>query len=261
MKQTIKIKRHNNGIRIITFNRPEVLNALDIATMRQFAQIIHELSNDPEMRVLILTGAGKEAFSSGGDLNELKNVTTEAQALDFIEIMGNALLEMERLPIPVIGAINGYALGGGSEIALACDLRIVDEKVRLGFVQVRLAVTPGWGAGQRLLRLVGYSRAMEVLLRGHVMRAHEIESLGLVYKVVEPGLALDEALKLANSIAEMPPKLVKGIKAVLQAGRIQSYEDALQTERMIFPPLWASEEHQEAVEAAFKRQERSNNVG
>lgn len=251
---TILLNHYDDGIVVLTFNRPQSLNALDVATMRQFAFVINDLQYDDNLRVLILTGAGDRAFCSGADINDLADKNSEADAREFITIMGDALLQMERLPVPVIGAINGYALGGGSEIALACDIRIVDEKARLGLVQMRMAVTPGWGAGQRLLRLVGYQRAMQMLLRAHVMHAQEIKDLGLAMNIVEQGHALDTALVLARYIAQSPPDVVRGIKELLQSGLNQPYETALAIEREIFPPLWASVAHQEAVAAFLERQ-------
>jgi enoyl-CoA hydratase len=253
-EQTLLYEQIDNHVVVLTFNRPQSLNALDLATMQMFASMIDELACDDELRVLILTGAGERAFSSGADLNDLADKNSEADALDFITIMGDALLKMERLPIPVIAAINGYALGGGSEIALACDMRIIDEKARLGMVQMRMAVTTGWGAGQRLMRLVGYSRAMQLLLRAHVMHAPEIKELGLAMNIVEAGTALEHALAFARHIAQSPPDTVRGIKNLLQAGLNHPYEEALAVERKIFPPLWAGEAHKDAVDAFLERQ-------
>ncbi len=187
IEATILLERTENHIVILTFNRPQSLNALDFGTMHQFARMIDELSLDESVRVLILTGAGGRAFCSGADIHDFADKNDEAQARDFISLMGDALLKMERLPIPVIAAINGYAMGGGSEIALACDMRIIDEKARMGLVQMRMAVTPGWGAGQRLLRLVAYPQAMQLLLSAHVMHAPEIKELGLAHSIVEEG--------------------------------------------------------------------------
>ncbi|GAB4520990.1 MAG: enoyl-CoA hydratase-related protein [Anaerolineae bacterium] len=244
----------DNGIAIITFNRPENLNALDLATMQRFAEVIQQVKADQQVRVVILTGTGQRAFCSGGDLYELSQYPSEADGRHFITIMGDALLELERLPVPVIAAINGYALGGGSEIAVACDMRIVDEHARMGFIQVRLALTPGWGAGQRLLRLIGYPRAMDILLQGHVLHAPEILQIGLARKVVEAGTALQQALNMARHIADHPPDVVRGIKALLRAGLEHSYEEALRIERDLFPPLWAAEPHLKAVDDFLERE-------
>ena len=253
-EQTLLYERYDEHIVVLTFNRPQALNALDLATMQKFATAIDKIAEDNACRVLILTGAEERAFSSGADLNDLADKNSEADALNFITIMGDALLKMEQLPIPVIGAINGYALGGGAEIALACDMRIVDEKARLGMVQMRMGVTPGWGAGQRLMRLIGYSRTMQMLLRSHVMHAPEIETLGLAINVVEAGRAFEYALAFARRIAQSPPQTVGGIKQLLQAGLNHPYEDALSIEREIFPPLWAGDAHKDAVESFLERQ-------
>jgi len=251
--ETLHIEKRPDGITILTFNRPDTMNALDLATMRHFAEVIESLHTDPDLRVLVLTGQGERAFCSGGDLVELSQYPGEADALDFITLMGDALRRMEQLPVPVFGAINGYALGGGSEIAIACDMRFADEKVRMGFVQIRLALTPGWGAGQRLLRLVGYSRAMDILLHGHVMHAPEVDKLGLG-KVVPTGTALEHALNFAVHVAERPPDVVRGVKALLRAGLEHPYDNALAIERSIFPPLWAAEPHLSAVDAFLEKQ-------
>lgn len=254
MSDFLNIRKQPNGVVTITFNRPDARNALDLATMRAFANIIDVITNDASVRVVILTGAGETAFCSGGDLVELSRYPAEHDAVNFITIMGDALRKLELLPVPVIAAINGYALGGGSEIAVACDLRIVDENVRIGFVQINLALTPGWGAGQRLLRLVGYTQAMDVLLTGRVLQAEELQSMGLVNRVVEAGTALEHALHYAERLVAHPPEVVHGIKALLRAGLNQSYNDAMNFERSLFPPLWAAEPHLQAVKRFLKRQ-------
>ncbi|MEL6307905.1 MAG: enoyl-CoA hydratase/isomerase family protein, partial [Chloroflexota bacterium] len=244
----------DNGVRVLTFNRPDVLNALNMDTMTAFLRAITALEQDTDMRVLVLTGAGDRAFSSGGDLSELRNHLSEADGAYFTRIVTNTLQRMAELPVPVIAAINGYALGGGSEIALACDMRIVDEKVKMGMVQISMALTPGWGAGQRLLQLVGYPKAMELLLTGEILRADTLKSLGLANKVVPTGLARTHALTFANQIAERPPKVVASIKRLLRAGLTQSKEDVAQLEYDLFAPLWADQPHIDAVEAFFARQ-------
>ena len=253
MSEFLQVDRQVSGIVTITFNRPEVRNALNLATMRTFASTVQKLADDTAIRAVVLTGAGHDAFCSGGDLFELSQHTSEQDALDFITVMGDALQTLERLPVPVIAAVNGYALGGGSEIAIACDLRVVDESVKIGFVQIRLALTPGWGAGQRLLRLIGYSRAMEILLTGRVLHADELQSLGLANYVVDHGQSLAFAHNLAKSIANNPPDVIYAIKQLLRSGLDNSYEDALAIERSLFPPLWAAEPHLHAVEQFLAR--------
>jgi enoyl-CoA hydratase/carnithine racemase len=254
MTRKLLLDVNEDGIAVLTLNRPDTHNALDLEMMRQFAHSIESLAARSDVRVLVVTGAGQAAFSSGGDLAELSHHATPEAGAAMIQMMGDALLQMERLPYPVVAAINGYALGGGGEIALACDMRIVDEKARLGMLHIRLGLTPGWGAGQRLLRLVGYARAMEILLRGRTMHAHELQALGLVNDVVPAGTALTRALNFARQIAEAPPDVVRGVKAVLQAGLTQPYTEALQTERAVFPTLWGAAAHITAVANFLKKQ-------
>lgn len=254
MTETLKIDKKDNGIVIITFNRPDTLNALNLEAMVAFWHAIRDLKQDEYVRVLILTGAGEKAFCSGGDLVELRQRITEDDAHYFTKIMRDALSDMENLPIPVIAAINGFALGGGSEIALACDMRIVDSDAKMGMVQINMALTPGWGAGQRLLRLVGYNKAMELLLKGTILSADDLLTLKLANQKVDAGQALPTALTFAEEIASRPPKVVQGIKQILRAGLTQTPEQAQQVERDIFPTLWADTAHVDAVEAFFERQ-------
>lgn len=241
-------------IAIIEFNRPQVLNALNREAMNTFAQTVKDIAGMPEVRAVILTGAGQQAFCSGGDLNELSALTTEAEAREFSQLMTNALAQLEALPVPVIGAINGYALGGGSEIALACDMRIVDQSAKMGFVQARLALTPGWGAGNRLLRLVGYAHAMELLLRASPLSADDLLHYRLVNQVTKTGQALTGAKQLATVIAGWDADVVRGVKRLLRSGVELAPDEARQVEADIFPPLWAAQAHLDAVEQFLTKQ-------
>jgi enoyl-CoA hydratase/carnithine racemase len=167
--------------------------------------------------------------------------------------MGRALSRLESLPCPTIAAIEGPARGGGVEIALACDLRVMSTEADLGLVQITLGLTPGWGAGQRLLRLVGYSRALEWLLIGRVLTAQEALAYGLANIGSSPRQALQEALELARKIASQPATAVQAIKRLLRAGILLSPELAAANEQTEFPPLWAAEAHLQAVEKFFRR--------
>jgi enoyl-CoA hydratase len=250
---SILFEQHADGVAVITFNRPAAHNALSFEAMDAFAAAIERLHAWSALRAVVLTGAGERAFCSGADLVELANYPTAEDAARMVGIMGDALLRLEQLPVPVIAGINGYALGGGSEIAVACDLRLADDKTRMGFVQIRLAVTPGWGAGQRLLRLVGYSRALDLLVSGRILHGDELHSLGLVNRIVETGTAARHALTLAQRIATESPAAIRAMKQLLQAGLTTPYAEAQQFERELFPPLWGSEAHAHAVEGALLR--------
>jgi enoyl-CoA hydratase len=248
------------GIATVTFDRPGVLHALDFPAMERFAAIVAELhqrcaglDQAAPVRVVILTGAGRAAFSSGGDQRALAGHPSAAGGERLARTMGDALLALEQLPVPVIAAVNGYALGGGSEIALACDLRVVAEDVKLGLVQAALGLTPGWGAGQRLLRLVGYGRALDMLLAARPYSAAELHALGVVQHVAPPGEALTAARALAVRIAALDPATVRAIKGLLRDGCTLPYDEALAAERARFPALWASESHWQAVERFLTR--------
>lgn len=254
MSDTLVYEAHSSGVAVLQFNRPEALNALSLDMMERFADCVRMLGEREDLRAVVLCGAGERAFCSGGDLRQLRNYPDEADARAMITLMGDALLGLEQLPVPVIGAINGYALGGGSEIALACDMRIVDERVRMGMVQISMGLTPGWGAGQRLLRAVGYARAMALLLKGNTLNAEQLDALHLVNAIVPGGEAFKHAMALADSIATRPPAVVRAIKQLLQAGLHEPYLEALTTERDLFPPLWADDAHLQAVEDFFVRQ-------
>jgi enoyl-CoA hydratase len=243
------------GVALVTFNRPHALNALNQASMLAFESSIQQITQDESIRVVVIRGADEKAFCSGGDLQELRHKPTASDAQAMIDLMGDCLMQLERLPVPVIAAVNGYALGGGSEIALACDMRIVDENVKMGFVQINMALTPGWGAGQRLLRLVGYAKAMELLLSAEHLTADKLSALHLVNRVVGVGQAPQHTLEFARQIAKRPPNVVKSMKQLLQNGLNMPYEAAQTAERQLFPALWEDEAHLQAVEDFFKKQE------
>ncbi len=251
MEPKILLTQNTDGVAIITFNRPVVQNALDLDTMFQFSRAIDHLAVSADLRVLILTGAGR-VFCSGLDLEALRYETSPEAGQHISELMGDALYRMERLPVPVIAAVNGYALGGGSEVALACDMRVLDRRARIGFVHSRLALTPAWGSGQRLVRLVGYARAMEILLQARPMNARDLQVLGLANQVAAEGKALDAARDMAQLILTRSPDVVSGIKRQLQMSWQQPYDDALRFERAMFGPLWAQPAHQKAVDKHFR---------
>ncbi|WP_428261471.1 enoyl-CoA hydratase/isomerase family protein [Haliangium sp.] len=254
----VRLERGSDGVATIIFDRPEVLNALDFAAMQQFADIVSDLGDalaapDADVRVLILTGAGRDAFCSGGDVRALAEHRGATDGARLGRIMGDALWALERLPIPVIAAINGYALGGGTEIALACDLRVVAEDVRFGLVHASLALIPGWGAGQRLLRQIGYGRAMDMLLAARPYSAAELFELGVIQHIAPPGEALDRARALAEHVAGLDAATVRAVKGLLHDGCTLPYDEALTAERARFPGLWAADAHWHAVDRFLSR--------
>lgn len=250
--ETLNLTYHG-AVATITFNQPDARNALPLAGMRAFAAAVEQLAADADLRAVILTGAGAVAFCAGGDLRDLAPLTSAADGATVGRVMGDALLALEGLPVPVIAAINGYALGGGCEIALACDLRVVDESVRFGAVHKHVALIPGWGGGQRLLRAVGYARAMDLLLTAQVLNARDMLRLGLAQRVVPDGEAYAGAWSLVTAFEDAPLGVVRAVKALLRAGTHLPYAEALDEEHALFPDLWAADAHLAAVEKFLNR--------
>jgi len=197
-----------NAIGYVTVNRPEKLNALNRKTMDELEECFQEIESDDEVRAVILTGAGEKAFVGGADINELA-VQTPVEGKE-MSVRGQKILDLiEHLGKPVIAAINGYALGGGCELALACTLRIASENARLGQPEVKLGLIPGYAGTQRLTRLVGKGRALEMVLSGDPISAAEAYRIGLVNQVVPPHDLIATAEKLGQKITANAPLAVK----------------------------------------------------
>lgn len=249
---SVSLQQIEGGISALVVSRPEVRNALDWQAMDDFAAAVEHAHADESLRALIVTG-DEDVFIAGGDLKALHGSSTERDGWLLSRKMTNALNRLEAAPFPVIAAIDGHARGGGGEIALACDLRVVAENANLGFVQVTLGLIPGWGGGQRLMRLLGYSRAMEILLTGRILSSQELFEYGLVNQVAPVGEAYSTAVELARTIVSNPAEAVRAIKRLLRAGVSMSPNTAAASEQAEFPALWASDVHQQAVENWFQR--------
>jgi enoyl-CoA hydratase len=262
------------GIGVLTVNRPQVRNGLGWAAMQAFADAVEQAhdaarldpvhldaarlngASDPgtrqPLRALIVTGAGS-AFASGGDIAELQAYPTRADGLRLATLMGDALARLEALPCPTIAAINGPARGGGAEVAVACDLRVMDEAADIGFVHARLGILPAWGGGQRLLRAIGYARALELLVTGRVVSAAEAVGLRLANLVTAAGEALAAARRLAEQIAANPPAATQAAKRVLRLSLAHTEGLSMEAERAEFPALWDTEFRREAVRKFLNR--------
>lgn len=235
------------GIGVLTVKRPQVRNALGWAAMAAFAEAVEDAHQMEELRALIVTGHG-QAFISGGDLSELQHYPQRKDGLRLATVMGEALKRLETLPCPTIAAINGPARGGGAEVAVACDLRVMDETADIGFVHARLGIVTGWGGGQRLLGLVGYSRALDLIASGRVLSAQQAYALGLADAISVKGEALTEATELAGTFGRNPIQAVRAAKRLLRAGLMMPRVDALQAEREEFPLLWDTDYRRGVVE-------------
>ncbi len=220
MYKTLMYEKKEN-IGLLTINRPEKMNAISQELTVELSLFLDEIENDDELRVIVITGAGDKAFVAGADINELvdrdarlgRRVSRERQEI---------FSRIENLHVPVIAAVNGYALGGGLELALACSIRICSEKAQFGAPEVKLGIIPGDGGTQRLPRLVGQGRAMEMIITGDFIDAQEAYRIGLVNKVFPPEKLKEEAMELAKKIASRPPLAVRYAKEAVN----RSQEDS-----------------------------------
>lgn len=239
----------------VTINRPERKNAMDVDTFMELSDLVDQIEHNDEILALIITGNGNESFSSGGDLKYLKTLDTLHKGREMSSVCGNVLDRIEGLDIPVIGAINGYAFGGGCEFALACDYRIASKEATFGFRQITMGIMTSWGGGKRLVRTVGKSKALMMLLTGDIISAKEALDLGFVDLLVEKNEVLSFAKELAGRIVKNAPLSIRFIKKFINSCVDMSGRDANLLETELFSILWGSEDHNEAVEAFFAKRE------
>jgi enoyl-CoA hydratase/carnithine racemase len=242
----------DGAVAIVTINRPKVLNALNSQTLDELRRLVLELKADASVRVMILTGAGEKAFVAGADINELavqtpiggrEHALTGQHVLDLIEHMGK----------PVIAAINGFALGGGCELAMACTLRLAADTARLGQPEINLGLIPGYAGTQRLSRLVGKGRAMELILGGAPIAAAEAERIGLVNRVVPAAELMAEARKLAAQLAKNAPIAMRYIIAAINKGLEMPFAEGCVFEATLFGLVASTEDMREGTSAFLEK--------
>lgn len=243
-------------IGILTINRPEKLNALNTQVTREIASAFETLESDAEVRVIIITGAGDKAFIAGADIGEMKEMTP-LQALKFA-LQGQKTLEaLENSDKIVIAAVNGYALGGGLELCMACDLRIASETAKVGQPEIKIGVIPGWAGTQRLTRLIGKTKAKELVLTGEMIPAQEAERIGLLNKVVPPETLTEEVMKTAEALSALGSFSLSAAKHAIDRGSEIDFEKAQQMERQYFALCFASPDQKEGM-TAFLEKRKAN---
>ena len=259
MPETLVVTERQGDCLIATLNRPADGNAISLALARELAAIVATCGADRTLRALVITGAGPRFFCTGGDVKAYARVTTALDLNQVFDLIRNLLDAIEALHCPVIAAINGYAIGGGAELVLACDLRVMDAQAQIGFPQSRLGILPGWDGIGRLIPLVGRGAAARLLLSGTRVDAGEALRIGLIDEVAPAGACLSQAVALAHSFGDSAPLSLAAIKLGLRDAVSGDPAGARQRAREAFIPLWFSADHKEAERAfAEKRAPRFN---
>jgi enoyl-CoA hydratase len=248
--ETLLVERRGR-VAIVTINRPEKRNALNIQTREEGAQVLEELRDDESVGVVIFTGAGDKAFIAGADIAEFAGRTALTQR----EVMlGRSLFTaIDSFPKPVIAMVNGYCLGGGCELALACDLRIASETASFGQPEINLGIIPGGGGTQRLTRLVGEGKSMELILTGDIIDAHTAYNIGLVNMVVPAADLEAKTMEIANRIAEKSPIALRMAKEAVKLASRSNLDEGLRREVDLFALCFSSEDKDEGVGAFLEK--------
>ena len=250
MFENILLERRGR-VALVTINRPDKLNALNIKTREELANALDELRADAEIRVVVLTGAGEKAFVAGADINEFAGRTAVQQRA--VMKARNIFVTAEDFPKPLIAMINGFCLGGGFELALSCDIRIASEKARFGQPEINLGIIPGGGGTQRLTRLVGEGKAMQMILTGEMIDAQEASRLGLVNEVHPVADLEAKTMELANKIAEKSPVALAMAKTAVKAAARTTLRAGLDQEIDLFALCFSSEDKEEGVRAFLEK--------
>ena len=239
-------------IATLTVNRPAALNALNREVLEDLARVIRDIRHDPSIRVLIVTGAGDRAFVAGADIAAMAQMSA-ADGLEFSRLGHRVLGTIEDLPIPVIAAVNGFALGGGAELALACDLIVASEKARFGQPEINLGVIPGFGGTQRLPHRIGHAKARELVMTGEMIDAKTALELGLVNQVVPHDKLMEAARALAQKLASKSGFALRQAKAALRASSTMDEDAGLRFEQEAFGVVFGSADRVEGTTAFVEK--------
>jgi enoyl-CoA hydratase len=244
--------RVEDGVGIVTFNRPKALNALNGATIAELSGLLDEVARDGAVRALVLTGAGEKAFVAGADISEMVGLTT-LQARRFAEAGQRTFAKLEALPIPTVAAVNGFALGGGCELAMACDLVYASEAARFGQPEVNLGIMPGFGGTQRLARRVGIMRAKELVLTGEMVDAAKAKAIGLALEVLPAAELVAYAVEKARKIASRGPAGIAQAKRAIEAGAGVDLATGCALELEGFAVLFSTDDAKEGMRAFLEK--------
>ena len=242
----------DDGIAIITFNRPKALNAMNSETMSELMEVATICKKDENIKVLILTGSGEKAFVAGADIAQMQNLAAP-EAFKFMEFGHDTLRLIETMPKPSIAAVNGFALGGGTEISLACDMRFAAENAVFGQPEILIGLIPGWGGTQRLPRLVGAGIAKELILGGGQINAQRAYEIGLVNRVLPTASLMEETKKFAKKLASMPAFAVKMAKYSINYGYDLALDNANKLEIECCAQCFSTQDQKEGMKAFLEK--------
>ena len=245
------IIQDNGAVRVIKINNPEALNALNTAILRELDAAFTEVAEDNGILAVVLTGEGR-AFVAGADISEMKSKNAIEGEI-FGKLGASVFRKIELLPKPVIAAVNGFALGGGCELAMSCDIRLASTKAKFGQPEVGLGITPGFSGTQRMPRLIGMGKAKELIYTADIIDAAEAYRIGLVNHVYEPEALMEEAMKMAEKIASKAPIAVKNSKEAINRGIQTDMDSAVAIEAYLFGLCFASEDQKEGMTAFFEK--------
>lgn len=253
--KNVLLEKEGN-IAVVTINRPKALNALNTETLKDLDVVFDAIENDEEVYAVVLTGAGEKAFVAGADITEMKEKNV-IEGRKFGQLGNKVFRKIETLSKPVIAAINGFALGGGCEIAMSCDIRIASTTARFGQPEVGLGITPGFGGTQRLARLIGLGMAKELIYTGKIIKAEEALRVGLVNSLHESENLLNVAKELANTIAKNAPIAVMLSKEAINRGIQIDIDSALAFEAEVFGECFSTEDQTEGMSAFVEKRDKS----
>lgn len=248
MSAQVLLVEHRPPVRILTLNRPQARNALNSQLLQELELAVDQACLSEDLRVLIITGAGERAFCAGADLKE-RLTMSEAEVRSFLSTIRRVFVKIEELSLPVIAAINGVSLGGGTELALACDLRVASTNATLGLTETRLAIIPGAGGTQRLPRLVGPSLAKELIFTGRKLSAEEGLSIGLLNRIAASGKLMDDCLELAGDIAKGGPIALAQAKFAINKGLDVELQTGLEIEASAYEVCIPTKDRLEGLKA------------
>ncbi len=248
-----------NAIGVITINKPHALNALSSDLLKELDEVLGQVASDSELRCLIVTGAGEKAFVAGADIKEIHSLDPE-QASQFAGQGQGVFMKIEQLDIPVIAAVNGFALGGGLELAMACDFIFASEKAKFGLPECTLGLMPGFGGSVRLTRKIGPGQAKQLTMTGDLISAEDALGFGLVNEVCAPEKVMERAKMVATTIASRAPKALAAIKRTINATYGMAASDAMEVEKKEFAQLFHSKDCKEGT-AAFIEKRKPEFVG